>query len=317
MDHQPDIQNMTEMPWTSVGKPGLYRKDLRADLDTGKFLGLLRFDADATSGIHRHLDTAVSYILGGSVTDCMATFRQGDVGVNPPGDTHDALSYDGAVMVSRLEGATIYTREEDSTSTLQAIHPGAYTAELVGEAERSTDCLPISLQRQPLTQSGCPGLQLRLLYDYRRTGRAVSVPSRTSLSSKEIPVPRRTVSDSTSMKAVSVPSRTSLSSKEIPVPRRTVSDSTSMKDYRMVSLHFLAGSHIPTFHTTAQLDLFIIAGDLLTDQGPAYGNHFVTARPNSIVSLSSRYGCHLLAWSEGPIQYAEPNARHLDPFGFC
>ncbi len=288
MDHQPDIQNMTEMPWTSVGKPGLYRKDLRADLDTGKFLGLLRFDADATSGIHRHLDTAVSYILGGSVTDCMATFRQGDVGVNPPGDTHDALSYDGAVMVSRLEGATIYTREEDSTSTLQAIHPGAYTAELVGEAERSTDCLPISLQRQPLTQSGCPGLQLRLLYDYRRTGRAVSVPSRTSLSSKEIPV-----------------------------PRRTVSDSTSMKDYRMVSLHFLAGSHIPTFHTTAQLDLFIIAGDLLTDQGPAYGNHFVTARPNSIVSLSSRYGCHLLAWSEGPIQYAEPNARHLDPFGFC
>jgi ChrR-like protein with cupin domain len=250
------IQDMAELDWTNIGKPGLFHKGLRIDYQTGEFLGLFRFDANARSGIHRHVDIAISYILCGTVTDYVDTFRQGDIGVNPPGDTHDALSYEGALLVSRLEGSTIYPESEEE---LKAIHPGAYR-ESFGTIEetRNPDVAPIPLREQPLVNTGCHGVEYRLLYDYGSTNH----------------------------------------------------------DYRMTSVQFRAGAQLPSFVTTARLDIFVIAGDLNTDAGPAMANHFVTLKANSTATLTSNFGCHLLVWSEAPVQWLDPDFANKDPFGF-
>lgn len=250
------IWNMNEAQWSGIGKPGLYRKAVRLDATSGKFLGLLRFDADARSGVHRHVDVAVTYILAGSVTDYLATFRQGEIGINPPGDTHDALSYDGAVMVSRLEGTTLYPEQEGE---LKSIHPGAYEADLgTIAAERAPIIAPIASAARPLRDTGYEGVLYRLLYDYADTGH----------------------------------------------------------DFRMTSLHFQAGAKLGPFQTQAPLDLFVIAGDLTTEMGIAPGNHFVTVDAGRTVNLGSRFGCHLLAWSEARVQFETSGRRQIDPFGF-
>ncbi len=162
------IWNMNDAHWSGIGKPGLYRKAVRMDTASGKFLGLFRFDANARSGVHRHVDVAATYILAGSVTDYLATFRQGEIGINPPGDTHDALSYDGSVMVSRLEGTTLYPEQQGE---LMSIHPGAYEADLGTIAtERAPIIAPIAAASRPLIDTGRNGVMYRLLYDYADTG---------------------------------------------------------------------------------------------------------------------------------------------------
>lgn len=166
----PQIINMSDLEWQNVGKPGLYTKSARVNLDSGEFLGLLRFDPDTVSGVHRHLDIAATYILAGCVSDYSGTFRQGDVGINPAGDTHDAFSYEGSVMVSRIEGATIYPKNAAQFDELKALHPGAYRDEF-GEIEssRKKEVLPFAVEDEPLVATGCPGVDYRLIFDYKTT----------------------------------------------------------------------------------------------------------------------------------------------------
>ncbi len=166
----PQIINMSDLEWQNVGKPGLYTKSARVNLDSGEFLGLLRFDPDTVSGVHRHLDIAATYILAGCVSDYSGTFRQGDVGINPAGDTHDAFSYEGSVMVSRIEGATIYPKSTAQFEELKALHPGAYRDEF-GEIEssRKKEVLPFAVEDEPLVATGCPGVDYRLIFDYKTT----------------------------------------------------------------------------------------------------------------------------------------------------
>ncbi len=166
-DPEITIHDMASTDWVAVGKPGLFYKPARVDLDTGEFLGLFRFDPFAESGLHQHVDVGASYILSGSVTDYSGNFTQGCVGINPPGDTHDALSYYGALITSRLEGSSIYPPKAEE---LNAIHPGAYRHgfENAG-ALRDPIVVPYHYSSIELAAGHPEGVNFRLLYDYAGT----------------------------------------------------------------------------------------------------------------------------------------------------
>ncbi|PHQ69790.1 MAG: hypothetical protein COB93_07140 [Sneathiella sp.] len=252
----PNIQlfKMDEIDWVNVGKPGLFYKPARVDLETGEFLGLFRFDAFTESGVHQHEDVGASYILSGSVTDYSGSFTPGCVGINPPGDTHDAYSYDGVLITSRLEGSSIYPPKPDE---LQAIHPGAHR-EIFKNMGRARDpiVVPYKLLDMAVSPDMPDGIILRTLYDYAGTSH----------------------------------------------------------DFRMCSLHFDPVTEIPEFLTKGGLDIFVIAGDLDVSGMAAKSNQFVTVAAGSTAALKSRFGCHILTWSENPVAFSGADIK--DPFGF-
>ncbi|MEH6526088.1 MAG: cupin domain-containing protein [Sneathiella sp.] len=162
-----DVFDMASTDWVNVGKEGLFYKPARVDLDSGKFLGLFRFDAFAESGLHQHEDVGASYILSGSVTDYAGTFTQGCVGINPPGDTHDAFSYEGVLIVSRLEGSSKYPMKDEQ---LSAIHPGAHRDQFPEiAAARDPIVVPYKLLDIIPSLDMPEGVTQRVLYDYTQT----------------------------------------------------------------------------------------------------------------------------------------------------
>lgn len=162
-----NIVDMASTDWVDVGKEGLFYKPARVDLDSGKFLGLFRFDAFAESGLHQHEDVGASYILSGSVTDYAGTFTQGSVSINPAGDTHDAYSYDGVLIVSRLEGSGKYPMKDEP---LSAIHPGAYRDQFPNiAASRDPIVVPYKLLDITPSPDMPEGVTQRVLYDYAQT----------------------------------------------------------------------------------------------------------------------------------------------------
>lgn len=118
----PAIHDMAAMPWAEAGKPGLYQKVVYADLERGRFLGLIRFDPEVRSGLHQHLGVATSYFLAGSLTDFGGSAVRGQAGINLRGDTHDAVSYDGCLLAARLEAPVIYPEDAEM---LHRLHTGA------------------------------------------------------------------------------------------------------------------------------------------------------------------------------------------------
>lgn len=121
----PTIHDMASLTWAEAGKSGLYQKPVYADMAQGKFLGLIRFDPEVRSGLHQHQGVATSYFLSGSLTDFGGSAVQGQAGINLRGDTHDAVSYDGCLLASRLEAPVIYPEDAE---TLHTLHTGATRA---------------------------------------------------------------------------------------------------------------------------------------------------------------------------------------------
>lgn len=153
-----------DMTWTSVGKEGLDQKAVRADKANGQFLGLIRFMPEVGSGLHQHLGVASSYFLAGSLMDFQGTAREGDMGINLPGATHDAVSWDGCILASRLEGPTIYPQADGK---IHGLHTGAFEGEIV---VRNPEILPDHNVRvedvRPISTT-TPGVTRRMLYNYR------------------------------------------------------------------------------------------------------------------------------------------------------
>jgi hypothetical protein len=96
--------DMESLPWRETPRGTAREKAVRRDAEAGLFLGLIAFDPLSRSGIHQHQGTASSYFLSGSLVDYQGTTSQGAIGINLRGATHDAVTYTGATLVSRLEG---------------------------------------------------------------------------------------------------------------------------------------------------------------------------------------------------------------------
>src|SRR5688572_4701422 len=108
---------LDDMPWRDLGRPGVKDKAVRMERATGLYLGVIAFEPMSRSGLHQHLGTALSYFLAGSLSDYQGSASEGMAGINLAGATHDAVSYAGALLASRLEGPVV------SPEGVTAAHP--------------------------------------------------------------------------------------------------------------------------------------------------------------------------------------------------
>lgn len=156
--------DLETLPWRDTPRGTAREKAVRRDNDAGLFLGLIAFDPMSRSGVHQHLGTASSYFLSGSLTDYQATTREGCVGINLAGATHDAVTYPGCTLVSRLEGPVIIPDGG------LAIHPHAGQASVANHKPETPPDITIELEKAVQVATRFAGVGRRPLFDYAGTG---------------------------------------------------------------------------------------------------------------------------------------------------
>jgi len=119
--------DLESLPWRDTPRGTVREKAVRREADTGRFLGMLMFEPQSRSGVHQHLATATSYFLAGSLVDYQGTTREGAVGVNLAGATHDAVTYTGCTLVSRLEGPVIIPDDELASPLSRRTSPSTWS----------------------------------------------------------------------------------------------------------------------------------------------------------------------------------------------
>ena len=158
-------------------------KTVRRNDDDGTFLGLIAFDRMVSTGVHQHLGTAFSYMLSGGLTDFSGTARQGEVGINFLGSTHDAIAYQPSLMVSRLEGRVVYGPDIG-----HALHAGALHQPVENRFPDMQPDLNIRLEAVRPSATWIPGVTRRLIYDYAHTTTDRRLVELTLLPCAEIPM---------------------------------------------------------------------------------------------------------------------------------
>lgn len=84
---------------------------------------------------------------------------------------------------------------------------------------------------------------------------------------------------------------------------------------RFVQIELRAGTTIPAHETSGLVDWFVIAGEVTINNQRAGSGSYVTIEPDTQAFVSSRYGCRLLAWSDGPARWLDADLR--DIYGFA
>jgi hypothetical protein len=242
--------DLDALPWRTTPRGTSREKAVRRDQDRGLFLGMLTFDPMSRSGVHQHRGVATSYFLSGELTDFQCTTRAGAVGINLLGATHDAVSYGGCTLFSRLEAPVII--EPDGA----AIHPHALKTTVNNTQPFTPPDITVMLDSVVQVASPFAGVLRRPVYDYAGTG----------------------------------------------------------SNHRMCSLQLWPGAKIHDLNHSALTDWFLLAGDLSIGNVTVTGPSVVVLEPGARVHLSSRYGCTLLAWAEGPAHAGDDPA--LEPYGF-
>lgn len=152
--------------WRGAGKEGVLQKVVRRDDERGQFLGLISMEPMVRSGLHQHQGTATSYFLDGGLTDYQGAIVTGEVGVNLRGATHDAIAWQRALFVARLEGPVTYPPQD---GPLHGLHAGARHALLVNPAPEVPPDINVRVDALPPQATGCDGVVRRMVFDYAAT----------------------------------------------------------------------------------------------------------------------------------------------------
>lgn len=153
--------DMATSPWVETGKEGVRLKPVRFD-DVGGFLGLVQFDPMTSSGVHQHHGPATSLMFSGGITDYDGHYGPGSVAINLADATHDAISWEGAYFVSRLEGPTSYLPVDDQV----AIHTGGGRDVFRNPAPEVPPAIAFQLTSARQNTTSIPRLSRRMLFDY-------------------------------------------------------------------------------------------------------------------------------------------------------
>ncbi|MEM8799753.1 MAG: anti-sigma factor [Pseudomonadota bacterium] len=86
-------------------------------------------------------------------------------------------------------------------------------------------------------------------------------------------------------------------------------------DYRFNQLQLLPGAAVPVHRIGALVEWYVRGGAITINGQTARAGDFVILEPGCEVDLRADYGCLLLAWSEGPMAWADGVARP-DLYGF-
>jgi hypothetical protein len=156
-----------DLTWLETEKAGMRLAPVRASRETGQYLGYLLFERFAETGVHQHLGPAFSYFLRGGLTDFQGTAAAGEMGINLEGATHTAISYGETLAASRLEAPVIYPSEDAVKG--EVLHTGATPGEIENLAPEILPDMNVPLEALPWAPLRWPGVQRRMVFDYRET----------------------------------------------------------------------------------------------------------------------------------------------------
>lgn len=160
------VYDLEALPWQPTPRGTAREKAIRRDDASGQFLGLIAFDPMSRSGVHQHRGTASSYFLSGELTDFQCTTRAGAVGINLLGATHDAVTFGGCTLFSRLEGPVVI--EPDGA----AIHPHAQKTALSNSSPFAPPDITVVLDAVIPVATPFTGVLRRPVFDYAGTGQS-------------------------------------------------------------------------------------------------------------------------------------------------
>jgi anti-sigma factor ChrR (cupin superfamily) len=89
-------------PWRDTPHDGVRWKKLRYDPGSGRSAVLLRFEAGARYGAHRHPGGEEYLVLEGSLEDGGRSYRAGTYVHHPPGSSHAPSSKEGCLLFVTL-----------------------------------------------------------------------------------------------------------------------------------------------------------------------------------------------------------------------
>lgn len=158
------VRAVKDTPWEQAGRSGLAYLPIRRDEAGSDFLGLLRFDEFASSGVHQHLDVAMSLMLSGGLTDRDGFVPPGSMGINFNGSTHDAVAFERSLMVSRLEGPVLYLPELE-----HHLHVGAKRVPISVETPEQSPDIVLALDSLALASTAFAGVGRKMIFDYACT----------------------------------------------------------------------------------------------------------------------------------------------------
>lgn len=156
-----------DLAWVATEKPGMRLAPVRANREEGRYLGYLKFESMAETGLHQHLGPAFSYFLEGGLADYQGFARAGEVGVNLAGATHSAMAYAPTLMASRLEAPVIYPSEDSVEG--ETLHTGATAGEIVNHAPEVLPDINVFLDDLQWCGTAHGGVQRRGVFDYAET----------------------------------------------------------------------------------------------------------------------------------------------------
>jgi ChrR Cupin-like domain len=158
--------DMNAVAWQATDSPGLWLKPARMDNALGHYLGLVRFDVDARSGLHQHQGVATSFVLQGGLTDHHGAIGLHEVGINTRGSTHDAVAHQGAVLVSRLEGPVTYP----VASAISGVHAGSRHENFINPNPLRPPEVNVPVDQLATQSTGVAGITRQTIFDYVDTG---------------------------------------------------------------------------------------------------------------------------------------------------
>ena len=244
--------DMATLPWIETGKPGVRLKPVRMD-ESGQSMGLVQFDPMTSSGVHQHHGPATSLMFSGSISDYQANYGAGTVSINLDGTTHDAISWEGAFFVSRLEGPTSYLPVDG----LKAIHAGGSAEIFRNPAPEVLPAIDFHITNSRQITTSIARLSRRMLFDY----------------------------------------------------------SVAEQDHRYVELTLWPEMSIPVHRVTALTEWIILGGGAMVNNTLVTQGNIVVFEPGTEVSITSQFGCRLLAWADGRISWSEGKTLP-DIYGF-
>jgi hypothetical protein len=159
---QVHVFDMGRHPWQSTGNPGLFLKPVRHDDIQGVFLGLVKFEAFARSGLHQHQGLATSFVIDGGLTDYHGSIKMHEAGLNFKGATHDAIAYQNTILVSRLEAPVSYPPDSD----ISGVHAGSQYRVFQNPEPSVPPEVNVLVDHLPSQATGYDGVDRQVIYDY-------------------------------------------------------------------------------------------------------------------------------------------------------
>jgi hypothetical protein len=166
---RPDVyvSSKEALQWKDASKPGLRLAPVHEDRESGHFLGLLGFEAMASSGLHQHTDAAFSYMLSGSIRDYAGRTKAGEMGINLAGATHEAIAYEPSVVASRLDGHVLYAGEDYQDAP--HLHAGGRFGDFRNQRPEDPPTINVDVEAIAASVTSVGGLSRRLIADYHGT----------------------------------------------------------------------------------------------------------------------------------------------------